>query len=93
MLDEVLLARIPKSSGQSASDAQPVVDLTQERRAAVAAQVSAAEIHHDFSITQVLKKHRVVQTVCRRCGGGISKLILLHNKSLQKIAAAFQSWV
>jgi len=59
MLDEDLLALIDKTGGDLAAQAQAQVDLAQEQRAAVAAEVAAAEVGDDAAGAQIGEGQRL----------------------------------
>jgi len=64
MLDQVRIATILEALGKRATEPQAAVDLAQEQRAGVAAQLSSAKIGDHFSRPKVLKKHRSGETLC-----------------------------
>ena len=69
VFDQLLVAAIGKTARQFSADPKTRIDLAKEQGAAVAAEMAAGEIGHDFSSTKVLKKHRVVRhSVWRESG-------------------------
>ena len=59
------IALVVETLGQRAREAQAVIGLTQEQRAAVGGEHAAGKIGHDLAATEVLKEQRLVVTVCR----------------------------
>jgi hypothetical protein len=70
VIDKPRIALVAKAAGQGARQPEARVDLTQQRRAAIARQRAAGKIHHHFPVTKILKRERSLLTVCRRPGIG-----------------------
>jgi hypothetical protein len=74
------IAQILKALGEPSAQAQPAVDLAQEKRPAITAEFPGAKIAHDFSRPKVLKKHRRGETLCLAGVGWRIDSNLLHTK-------------
>jgi len=70
MLNKDLIALIPKASGQLARQPQRQIDLAQAEHPTVRGKSAARKIGHYFPPTQLLKKQRLVLTLCPRRSGG-----------------------
>jgi hypothetical protein len=60
MIDEPLVARIAEAGGQFTAQAQAAIDLAEQKRAAVGAQVAAGKVGLHLAGTQVLEKKRLL---------------------------------
>jgi hypothetical protein len=69
VIHEPRIALIVEADGQGAGEAEAMVGLAQQQRAAVGGERAAGEIGHDLAATQVLKEQRLVVTVCQRRSG------------------------
>ena len=63
------VAPVGERLGQRAGQSPAAIQLAQEQRAAVAGEVAAGKIGDDLAGAEVLKKQRLVVTVCSRNGG------------------------
>jgi len=63
------VAPVGEGLGQRAGQSQAAIQLAQEQRAAVAGEIAAGEIGDALAGPEVLKKQRLVVTVCLRNGG------------------------
>ena len=70
VLDKDRIAPVAKASGQPPRQPEGPIGLAQEQHAAVAGECAAGKIGHDLARAEVLKKQRLVLTVCRRSSGG-----------------------
>ena len=70
VFDETRVALVDEATRQGARETDRAVHLAQEQHAAVAAQVTAAEIGDDRAFTKVLKLERSLLTLCFRPGVG-----------------------
>jgi hypothetical protein len=93
VLDQIGPASIDKAARQSAAQTQRGIDLAQEQRAAIAAEGAAGKLGHDFSRTEVLKEHRLGETLCVTGVGGWVGSKLLHTNYNRSAAAPVASFV
>ena len=100
VFDQLLVAAIGKTARQFSADPKTRIDLAKEQGAAVAAEMAAGEIGHDFSSTKVLKKHRVVRHSVWRESGLLLSLTcfdlippLGHIKTRVPAGAVFSCWL
>ena len=70
MLDEAGIARVAKTRGQGAGDAQPVIDLAEQQHAAIAGEVAGGKIGAHFAGAQVRKKQWLFGPVCHAESAG-----------------------
>ena len=66
MLDKERLARVAKTSGQTAGQSQGAVELAQQEHTAIAAEVSAGEIGDDLARIEIIEKEGLTTKFDRR---------------------------
>jgi hypothetical protein len=69
VIDEARVARVVETFSHGAREAQAMVGLAEQQRAAVGGERAAGEIRHDMTWTEVAKQQRLILTSCRRRGG------------------------
>lgn len=82
MLDEARVAGVAETAGELVAEAEVAVGLAQEQHAAVAGEVSAAEIRLHTARTKGLKSESLLATLCHRPFGGCLCRIRLTTKAL-----------
>ena len=70
MIDEAGVARVVETGGQCAGQPQAMIPLAEQERTPVAGKIPGGKVGHDLAGTEVGKEQRLVDTVCRRSGGG-----------------------
>jgi propanediol dehydratase small subunit len=93
VINEFGIAAIHKTTCQHASDAQARIDLPQQERAPIAAELATGKISDDFALPKVLEKELPGETLClTRCGARLSGM-WLHAKQKHRILALVASSV
>jgi len=71
VLDKPPVPLVDETTRQRAREADRTVRLAQQQCAAIAAQITAAEVGHDRADAEGLKLERDLLTLCRRPGAGV----------------------
>ena len=80
VIDELRIAPVQETARQSAGDAQALINLPEQERAAIAAEPAAGKIRDDFARTKFLKKQLPAETLClASCGVGLLNMWLHTN--------------
>ena len=80
VIDEFRIAPVQKTARQRAGEAQALINLPEQERAAIAAELAAGKIRDDFALTKFLKKQLPGETLClASCGVGLSNMWLHTN--------------
>jgi hypothetical protein len=90
VLDVARIAPVRKARRQLGAHPQPTIDALEQQPARIRAQVTAAEIRDHFARAKVLKKHRLLFTVCFAGGARLVGGILFHTNYLPEAGAALQ---
>ena len=85
MLDEAPVAGVAEAAGELVAETEAAVGLAQQQRAAVAREVSAAEIRLHPARTQGLKSESLLVTLCHRPFGGGLVLHQFDNQCLTQL--------
>jgi hypothetical protein len=69
MIHKARVTVIVETFGQGAGQTQALIHLPEQQHAPVGGERPPGKIGHDLAAAQVLKKQRLVVTVCRRSSG------------------------
>jgi hypothetical protein len=87
VIDEFGIAAIHKTTCQYAGDAQTRIDLPEQKRAAIAAELATGKISDDSALPKILEKELPGETLClANCGAWILSM-WLHTKPKHRILA------
>ena len=91
ILDEAGVARVVKTRGQRAGNAQPVIDLAEQQHAAVAGKIAGGKIGDHFAGAQVGEKQGLFGTVCHAGSAGQYRAKPLVKRPSNTLSAGFFS--